>query len=75
MKRGDSLIYSPFIASEKQELRGIPDLLVRSDFIQSYFGENKREPVANKIIVDEIVKFGGRDVRIFFCFNVSYPLR
>jgi hypothetical protein len=38
MKRGDSLIYSPFIASEKQELRGIPDLLVRSDFIQSYFG-------------------------------------
>lgn len=38
MKRGDSLIYSPFIASEKEELRGIPDLLVRSDFIESYFG-------------------------------------
>lgn len=37
MRRGDTLIYSPFIASEKEELRGIPDLLVRSDYIEEYF--------------------------------------
>ena len=33
-----------------------------------FFGENKREPVADKIIVDKIVKFGGRDVRGAFLF-------
>ena len=28
MKNGESIIYSPFIATEKEELIGIPDLLV-----------------------------------------------
>ena len=37
MKRGDSILYSAFIVSEKNELRGIPDLLVRSDYIKKYF--------------------------------------
>jgi hypothetical protein len=34
MKRGDSILYSAFIVSEKNELRGIPDLLIRSDYIK-----------------------------------------
>lgn len=38
MKRGDPLLYSAYMASEKEELRGIPDLLVRSDYIERYFG-------------------------------------
>jgi len=37
MKNGESIIYSPFIATEKEELRGIPDLLVRNDYIYRYF--------------------------------------
>jgi len=37
MKRGDSFLYSPFIVSEKNDLRGIPDILVRSDYIKKYF--------------------------------------
>jgi uncharacterized protein YprB with RNaseH-like and TPR domain len=37
MKRGDTILYSAFIASEKNELRGIPDILVRSDYIKTYF--------------------------------------
>ena len=38
MKRGDHILYSAFIAGEKEEIRGIPDLLVRSDYIEKYFG-------------------------------------
>ena len=38
MKDGESIIYSPFIASEKEDLRGIPDLLVRNDYLNPYFG-------------------------------------
>ena len=37
-KKGTPIIYSPFIASEKEDLRGIPDLLVRSDYMNTYFG-------------------------------------
>jgi len=37
MKRGDTIIYSAFIVSEKNELRGIPDLLVRNDYMKKYF--------------------------------------
>jgi uncharacterized protein YprB with RNaseH-like and TPR domain len=38
MKSGEKIIYSPYIASEKEELRGIPDLLIRSDYIESFCG-------------------------------------
>ena len=37
MKKGENLIYSPYLASEKEELRGIPDLLIRSDYIKKLF--------------------------------------
>ena len=37
MKRGDTILYSAFIVSKKDELRGIPDILVRSDYIKTYF--------------------------------------
>ncbi|NBO56491.1 MAG: hypothetical protein EBU84_18300, partial [Actinobacteria bacterium] len=40
--------------------------------IVDFFGKNKREPVAYKIIVDKIVKFCGGDVRIFFCFHACF---
>jgi hypothetical protein len=33
-----------------------------------FFGENKREPVADKIIIDKIVKFGCRYLRGSFLF-------
>jgi hypothetical protein len=43
--------------------------------IVDFFGKNKREPVTHKIIVDEIVKFGGGDVlgtRTFLvCFQTQ----
>ena len=38
LKHGEPILYSPFIASESEELRGIPDILVRSDYIERYFG-------------------------------------
>jgi len=38
LKRCDPILYSPFIASESEELRGIPDLLIRSDYVERYFG-------------------------------------
>jgi len=38
MRKGIPLLYSPYLVSEKQKLRGIPDLLIRSDYIESYFG-------------------------------------
>jgi len=37
MKRGQAIIYSPYLASEKEGLRGIPDLIVRSDKISTFF--------------------------------------
>jgi uncharacterized protein YprB with RNaseH-like and TPR domain len=38
MREGIPLLYSPFIASDIEELRGIPDLLVRNDYIEKFFG-------------------------------------
>ena len=38
MKKGEPLLYSSFIASDKEGLRGIPDLLVRNDYIDFFFG-------------------------------------
>lgn len=37
MKRGDPIIYSAYICDEKECLRGIPDLMIRSDYIKELF--------------------------------------
>jgi uncharacterized protein YprB with RNaseH-like and TPR domain len=38
MKKGEPLLYSAFISNNREKVRGIPDLLVRSDYMESYFG-------------------------------------
>lgn len=46
-QKGEPIIYSPYIACEKEELRGIPDLLVRSDYMKKYFNidiPNSKQP-------------------------------
>ena len=37
MKKGEPILYSAFIANKKEKVRGIPDLLVRSDYMEQYF--------------------------------------
>lgn len=37
MKVGEPILYSPFIYNKKESLRGIPDLLVRNDYISNIF--------------------------------------
>jgi uncharacterized protein YprB with RNaseH-like and TPR domain len=38
MKKGEPLLYSAFISNNREKVRGIPDLLVRSDYMERYFG-------------------------------------
>ena len=38
MKSGEPILYSAFISNNKEKVRGIPDLLVRSDYMEEYFG-------------------------------------
>ena len=40
MQRGDSIIYSPYLCDRKECLRGIPDILIRNDYIATLFGED-----------------------------------
>jgi hypothetical protein len=37
MTKGDKIIYSGYIESKKENLRGIPDLLIRNDYISTIF--------------------------------------
>ena len=37
MKEGEPIIYSAFICDKKEKIRGIPDLLIRSDYIPKIF--------------------------------------
>jgi hypothetical protein len=37
IKNGDPIIYSGYICDKKEKLRGIPDLLVRNDYIHTIF--------------------------------------
>lgn len=38
MRKGEKIIYSAYIVCEKEKIRGIPDLLVRNDYIEEFFG-------------------------------------
>ncbi len=37
MSKGDPIIYSAFICDKKEKLRGIPDLLIRNDYLPTLF--------------------------------------
>jgi len=40
MQRGDPIIYSPYLCDRKECLRGIPDILIRNDYVATLFGED-----------------------------------
>lgn len=44
MKNGKNIIYHGFLRNEKDKIYGIPDLLVRSDFINKMFYDDLYEP-------------------------------
>jgi uncharacterized protein YprB with RNaseH-like and TPR domain len=37
MRRGDDLIYSPYLSDQTRRVRGIPDLLIRNDYVATLF--------------------------------------
>lgn len=43
MKDGEPIIYSAFICDKKEKIRGIPDLLIRSDYIPQIFKRLKSD--------------------------------
>lgn len=43
MKNGEPVIYSAFVCDKKEKIRGIPDLLIRSDYISKIFKHIKEE--------------------------------
>lgn len=45
MQHGCPVIYSGFIADKKEKLRGIPDLLVRNDYISSLFPNLRKDVI------------------------------
>jgi hypothetical protein len=49
MKGGIPIIYSGFIYSKKENIRGIPDLLVRNDYISSIFKTIPEIPVEKSL--------------------------
>lgn len=42
MKDGEPIIYSAFVCDKKEKIRGIPDLLIRSDYISKIFKDIKQ---------------------------------
>ena len=47
MKAGEKIIYSAYISDNEEKIRGIPDLLVRNDFLKTFFNLDVEEGSSN----------------------------
>ena len=47
MQRGDPIIYSAYLCDRKECIRGIPDLLIRNDYVSTMFGDDYTPPYGN----------------------------